>query len=337
MTRLRLVVALTVAIVVGAAGFGPVGAQERLSIATGGTGGVYYPYGGAMANLISDYVENTQVTAEVTPASVDNMLLIESGDADLAFVLGDTAYDAAQGNEPFTEPIAARTLATLYNNYTHLVTTDDSGINTIADLKGKTVSTGAPGSGTEVIANRLMAAAGLNPDADIQREQLGAAESTAAVKDGKIDAYFWSGGLPTAAVTDLGATPNVGLKLIPNAEFTAPLAEQYGAFYGTATIPGGTYVGQDEAVDVVVVPNVLVVNEDFDEQLAHDILAAIFEHKADLEAAHPAATELTLETAVQNSPIPYHPGAIRFYEEQGVSIATPAASPVASPVASPSA
>ena len=304
------------------------GAQERLSIATGGTGGVYYPYGGALANLISEYVEGVEVTAEVTPASVDNMLLIDSRDADLAFVLADTAYDAAQGNPPFEEAIAAQALATLYDNYTHIVTTDDSGINTVADLRDKTVSTGAAGSGTELIANRILEAAGLNPDEDIRREQLGASESAAAIKDGKIDAYFWSGGLPTASVTDLGATPNVGLKLIANGEFADELQGEYGAFYGTDVIPGGTYPGQDEELEVVVVPNLLVVHEEFDEQLAHDILAAMFEHKADLVAAHPEAENLTLESAVLNSPLPFHTGAIRFYEEQGISIgATPEATP----------
>ena len=304
---------------------GGAAAQERLSIATGGTGGVYYPYGGAMANVISENVEGVEVTAEVTAASVDNMLLIDSGDADLAFVLGDTAYDAVQGNEPFEEPINAQTLVTLYNNYTHIVTTDDAGINTVADLRDKTVSTGAPGSGTEVIANRVLEAAGLNPDSDIQREQLGASESADAIKDGQIDAYFWSGGLPTASVTDLGATPNVGLKLIPHAELTETLVGKYGSFYGTQTIPAGTYPGEDEDVEVIVVPNVLVVNADFDEELAYQITKTIFEHQADLAAAHPAANDLTLENATRDSPIAYHPGALRYFAEQGVSVATPAA------------
>ena len=309
---------------------GGAAAQERLSIATGGTGGVYYPYGGAMANVISENVDGVEVTAEVTSASVDNMLFIDSGEADLAFVLGDTAYDAVQGNAPFEEAINAQNLATLYNNYTHVITTDDAGINTIADLRGKKVSTGAPGSGTEVIANRVMEAAGLNPDTDIQRQQLGASESADAIKDGQIDAYFWSGGLPTGSVTDLGATPNVGLKLIPHGELTESLVSTYGSFYSTETIPGGTYPGQDEDVEVIVVPNLLVVNADFDEELAYQITKTIFEHQAELVAAHPAANDLTLENATKNSPIAYHPGALRYYQEQGVSIATPVtASPVA--------
>ena len=303
----------------------PVTAQDRLSIATGGTGGVYYPYGGALANLMSSEIEGIEVTAEVTPASVDNMLLIESQDADLAFVLADTLHDAAQGQGAFSQPVPAQALAVLYNNVTHLVTTDDAGINSVADLAGKRVSVGAPGSGTEVIADRLLTAAGLDPQSGITREQLGAAESAGAIRDGRIDAFFWSGGLPTAAVTDLGATPNFNLKLVPNAELAGALQEQYGGFYGTATVPGGTYPGQDEDVEVVVVPNVLVVNEAMDEALAYDIVATMFEFQDQLALGHPEAANLSLETATQNSPVPFHPGAIRYFEEQGVTIgaATP--------------
>lgn len=305
-------------------------AQERISVATGGTGGVYFPYGGALASLISRYVEDVEATAEVTSASVDNMTFIENGDAELAFVLADTAFDAVEGNEPFPDPVPALALATLYNNYTHVVTTDDAGIDTLADLEGKRVSTGSAGSGTEVIANRLLEAAGLDPEEDIDREQLGASESANAVRDGNIDAYFWSGGLPTASVTDLAASPNTTLKLIPNGEFAADLQGAYGAFYGTDTIEAETYPGQADAVEVIVVPNVLLANESLNEELVYEIVSAMFEHRDDLVAAHPEAENLTLENATQNSPIPYHPGAVRFYEEQGV---TPGASPVASPAA----
>ena len=329
MFRLRLVAALAVvSLLAGAPG---ALAQERISIATGGTGGVYFPYGGALANLISEHVEGYEATAEVTSASVDNMTFIENGDAELAFVLGDTAYDALQGNDPFPEPIPARAVATLYNNFTHVVTTEASGIETLADLRDKRVSTGSAGSGTEVIANRLLEAAGLNPDEDIEREQLGAAESTTAIRDGNIDAYFWSGGLPTAAVSDLASSPNLALKLIPNGEFAEDLQSTYGAFYTTDTIPAETYDGQTEAVEVIVVPNVLVASESLDEALVHDILAAMFEHRDDLVAAHPEAENLLLETAAQNSPIPYHPGAVRYFEEQAIPVDD--ASPVATPAA----
>jgi TRAP transporter TAXI family solute receptor len=305
-------------------------AQERLSIATGGTGGVYYPYGGGLANLISNYIEGVEVTAEVTPASVDNMLLIESQDADLAFVLADTLADAAAGTGAFEQAVPAQALAVLYNNVTHIITTDGAGIESVADLAGKRVSVGSPGSGTEVIADRLLTVAGIDPQAGITREQLGAAESADALRDGQIDAYFWSGGLPTASVTDLGASANIDLKLVPNGELADEMQAAHGAFYGADLVPGGTYPGHDEDTEVIVVPNVLVVNEAFDEQLAYDILSAMFEHQDELILAHPEAENLTLETATLNSPVPFHPGALRFYEEQGVTVGA-AASPEATP------
>jgi TRAP transporter TAXI family solute receptor len=319
----RLVTSFLAAVLLLAALNPGASAATQLSIATGGTGGVYYPYGGALANILTEGLEDTNVTAEVTAASVDNMLLIESGDSDIAFVLGDTAYDADQGNDPFENAIPGRALATLYYNYTQIVATADSGINSVADLAGKRVSVGAPGSGTEIIADRVMTAAGIDPQEGIEREQLGVAESAGAMKDGKVDAFFWSGGLPTAAITDLAATPNMSIKLVPHADVTEALQAEYGAVYSTATIPAETYPGQTEPADVVVVPNVLVVNESMDEQLAYDITKLLFESQPELAAAHPAANELTLENATQNSPIPYHPGALRYYEEQGQPVATP--------------
>jgi TRAP transporter TAXI family solute receptor len=319
----RLVTVL-IAMLLFAASWAPgVSAATQLSIATGGTGGVYYPYGGALANVLTSNLEDTNVTAEVTAASVDNMYLIESGDTDLAFVLGDTAFDADQGNAPFENPIPGRALATLYFNFTQIVVKADAGIASVADLAGKSVSVGAPGSGTEVIADRVLTAAGIDPQEGITREQLGVAESASAMKDGKIEAFFWSGGLPTGAITDLAATPNMSIALLPHAEILAPLQEQYGEVYSVQQIPAETYPGQTAAVDVVVVPNVLVVNEDMDEQLAYDITRLMFEFQADLAAAHPAANDLTLENATKNSPIAYHPGALRYYEEQGMTPATP--------------
>jgi uncharacterized protein len=310
-------------------------AQDRYTIATGGTGGVYYPYGGSLASILSDNVEDADFTAEVTSASVDNMYLIDSGDADLAFVLSDTAYDASQGNAPFEAPINANSLVTLYDNYTQIVVNADSGIETLEDLAGKTVSVGSPGSGTEVIALRILEAVGINPDDDISREQLGAAESAAAMKDGKIDAFFWSGGLPTAAITDLGATPNMSMKLLPSAQIVDALIEAHGNFYGVGTIPADTYPGQSEDVEVVTVANVLVVNADMDEQLAYDITRAMFENQEALAAGHPEARNLSLETAYCSQALPYHPGAMRYLEEQGIAEGTCGGGGDASPAASP--
>lgn len=309
-------------------------AQDRFTIATGGTGGVYYPYGGSMASVLGTAIPGTQWTAEETSASVDNMYLIESGEADLAFSLSDTAYDAGNGNAPFEGPVPAVSLVTLYNNYTQIVVNADAGINSIEDLRGKKVSVGSPGSGTEVIALRLLEAAGIDADADIQREQLGAGESAGAMKDGLIDAFFWSGGLPTAAIVDLYATPNLNIKLLGSADYHDALVQNYGDFYAIDTIPANTYDGQTEDVSVIVVPNVLVANESMDEQMAYDITKALFENKDTLVAAHPEANNLNLETAMCSQALPYHPGALRYFQEQGISEGTcnrDGATPEASP------
>lgn len=310
-------------------------AQDRYTIATGGTGGVYYPYGGSMASVLSSAVEGTQWTAEETSASVDNMYLIESGDADLAFSLSDTAYDAGQGNAPFEAAINATTIVTLYNNYTHLVVNGDAGISTVEDLRDKKVSVGSPGSGTEVIALRVLEAAGLNPDEDISREALGAGESAGAMKDGLIDAFFWSGGLPTAAVVDLAATPNLNIAFLGTDMYLDQLKEQYGDFYGVDVIPAGTYGDAQEELNVIVVPNVLVANADMDEELAYNITKALFENKDTLVAAHPTAEFLTLESAQCSAALPYHPGAMRYLEEQGIAPGTCGVPGEASPEATP--
>lgn len=296
-------------------------AQDRFTIATGGTGGVYYPYGGALASVLSDAVENSDWTAEETSASVDNMYLIDSGDADLAFVLSDTAYDAGQGNEPFEAAIDATTILTLYNNYTHIVVNGDAGISSVEDLAGKTVSVGSPGSGTEVIALRVLEAAGLTAD-DLTTEQLGAGESAGAMKDGLLDAFFWSGGLPTAAVIDLAATPNLNIAFLATDMYLEQLLDQWGSFYSVAEIPAGTYGESQEAVPVVVVPNVLVAPGSMDEEMAYQITKAIFENQDQLVAAAPSASELTLNTAQCSQALPYHAGSLRYLEENGIAPGT---------------
>ena len=296
-------------------------AQDRFTIATGGTGGVYYPYGGALASVLSDAVPDSDWTAEETSASVDNMYLIESGDADLAFVLSDTAYDAGQGNDPFEAEINATTIVTLYNNFTHIVVNGDAGISSVEDLAGKTVSVGSPGSGTEVIALRVLEAAGLTAD-DLTTEQLGAGESAGAMKDGLLDAFFWSGGLPTAAVIDLAASPNLNLQFLPTDMYLDHMLETWGSFYAVADIPAGTYGEGQEAVPVVVVPNVLVAPGDMDDDMAYEIIKAIFDNQDQLVAAAPSAAELTLNSAQCSGALPYHPGALRYLEENGIAPGT---------------
>ena len=214
---------------------------QFISIATGGTGGVYYPYGGGLAKVLNDSLPNIRATAEVTAASVDNLKFIRDGKADVAFALADTVADAAAGRGAFEgRPVPVAGLAVLYSNYTHVVTLQSSGITTIAGLRGRRVSTGSPGSGTEVIAFRVLRAAGLNPDADVTRQGLGASESADSLKDGKIDAFFWSGGLPTAAVQDLSHSQGITIALIPTGDWWPRCSATHGDLYFPLTFPPAT-------------------------------------------------------------------------------------------------
>ncbi len=297
------------------------GAPARyLSIATGGTGGVYYPYGGGIAKVLNERLPHVRATAEVTAASVDNIKFIRDGHADLAFTLADTLADAVHARGAFAggAPPPVVSLATLYSNYTQLVTLASSGVTAIGDLRGKVVSTGAPGSGTEVMAFRLLRAAGLDPDRDVRRQSLGASESADAVKDGKLDAFFWSAGLPNPAVQDLSHTPGITIRLVPTAELLPRLQAEFGDLYFRLEIPASTYPGVTAPVPVVGVANVLVVNAMMSEDLAHDITRVLFESQAELASIHPEARHLSPRTAVQGSPAPFHPGAIRYYREKGV-------------------
>ncbi len=304
-------------------GLSSVWAQKsvRLSIATGGTGGVYYPLGGGMANILSKYIPYVEATAEVTTASVDNCLLVGGGKSDLALIMADVGWDAYQGKGKFKEKIPLRTVAVLYPNNMHIVTLEGKGIEKVTDLKGKRVSTGAPGSGTEVKALRVLEAYGLDPDKDMTRDKLGASESAGALKDRKIDAYFWDGGLPTASVTDLGATPGIKIKLIGHEDAIPKMREKYGPLYVKGIIPAKTYPGQDVDVSIAVVWNLLICNEKMKESVAYDIVKTLFDHKPELVAVHREARWLSLEPqAAGASPIPFHPGAIRYFTEKGLKI-----------------
>jgi len=293
----------------------------RLSIATGGTGGVYYPLGGGMANVLSKYIPFLEATAEVTTASVDNCRLIGAGKGELALIMADTGWDAYQGKAQFKEKIPLRTVAVLYPNNMHIVTMEGKGIEKVTDLKGKRVSTGAPGSGTEVMALRVIEAYGLDPTKDMTRDKLGVSESAGALKDRKIDAFFWVGGLPTAAVTDFGATPGIKIKLIGHVEAVPKMRETYGPIYVKGVIPAKTYPGQAVDIPIAVVWNLLVCHENMKGDIAYDIVKTLFDHKPELIASHREASSLALEhQAGGGSPIPFHPGANRYYAEKGVKV-----------------
>ena len=295
--------------------------KTRLSIATGGTGGVYYPLGGVFAALISKHLPGVEATAEVTTASVDNMKLLHTDRVALTLTQSDIALDAYQVQiKGFNEKIGVRTISALYSNYMHIVALDGSGIKTINDLRGKRVSTGAPGSGTEVKGLRVLEAYGITAKDLKSQDRLGASESAAAMKDRRIDAFIWDGGLPTAAILDLGATPGIKIHLIGHGDGVAKMVSKYGQVYFVGTIPKGTYGGMETDVQVAALTNLLTVHERMDESLAYQITKLLHERTADLVAVHQAAQEITLKSAVVGSPIPFHPGALRYYKERGTKV-----------------
>ena len=295
---------------------------QNISIATGGTGGVYYPMGGGLAAVLSKHVPGMQATAEVTGGSVDNLKLIASGKPYVGFSMADAAQDAQRGEDKFKgNKVPLKTLVVLYPNRMHVVSVEGRGIATMKDLKGKRVSTGSPGSATEVMAFRLIEAAGLDKDKDLKRERLGAAESVNAIKDGKIDAFFWVGGLPTAAVTDLANTPGTKLKMVDHAEAVAAMNKKYGNLYVEDTIPKDVYKGMDADNKQATVMNILVVHESMDDKTAYNIVKAIFDRRDDLIAVHKESANIRLENQKSAaSPIPFHPGAAKYFAEKGVKL-----------------
>jgi len=308
-------------VVLGAIACGGAQGDVRfLSIATGGTGGVYYPYGGALAGIYTEKIPGLQVTAEVTGASVDNLKLMQQGRADLAFTLADTLAEAVAGTGPFagTGPVDVKSMAVLYTNVTHLIARQGSGILRVANLRGKVVATGAPGSGTELIADRLLRAAGLDPHADITRHALGASEGAGALKDGKVDALFWSGGLPTPAIQDLAAAPGLSLAFIPQTDLLPTLWATYGrSLYREVVLPASTYRGQSTDIAVVGVANVLVVSGRLEADLVERLTRTMFDSRSRLEAAHPEARHLAVPTGPNTAPAPFHEGARRVFESRG--------------------
>ncbi|HPG61806.1 MAG TPA: TAXI family TRAP transporter solute-binding subunit [Casimicrobium sp.] len=302
--------------------FAATAGAQNISIATGGTGGVYYPLGGGMAAALSKFVPGMQATAEVTGGSVDNLKLIGSGKPYIGFSMADASLDAVKGEDKFKgNPVPLRTLMVLYPNRMHVVTVEGRGINSMTDLKGKRVSTGSPGSATEVMAFRVIEAAGLDKDRDMKRERLGVAESVNAVKDGKIDAFFWVGGLPTAAVTDLANTPNTKVKLVDHANLVPVMNKKYGNLYVEDSIAKAVYKGMDSDNKQATVMNILVSHQNMDDKTAYNIVKTIFEKRADLIAVHKEAENFKLESQKATAtPIPYHPGAVKYFAEKGIKV-----------------
>lgn len=298
-------------------------AAQQLAIATGTTGGVYYPLGGALANYLSRGIPGMSATVEVTGGSVANMQLLGASRVGIAITQVDAAVDALRGNDRFRgRAVPARAIAVLYTNRMQVVTVASTGIRSMQDLKGKRVSTGAPGSATEVMAFRLIEAAGLDRDKDFRaRERLSPAESTNAIKDGKLDAYFFVSGVPTSAITDLGATPGVQLVLIDHDQYIPRIVEKHGPVYFAETIPAGTYPGQTTPNKQMSVGNIMAVREDMPAALVAQILQITWGNREDWARVHSAARDFVLggqKTAAAG--IPWHPAAEAFWKGQGATL-----------------
>ncbi|WP_118134567.1 TAXI family TRAP transporter solute-binding subunit [Oceanicella sp. SM1341] len=297
----------------------PVAAQTQLSIATGGTGGVYYPMGGGLAEIINNHVEGYSATAEVTGASVENMGLIATGDADLAIALADTVQQAYAGSGRFEgqQLPMVRAVGSLYANMVQIATLADSGVESLEDLKGKRVSVGAPGSGTEVNARTLLEANGMSFD-DFDAQRLNFNETADALNNGDIDAGFWSVGAPTSSILNLATTNSIRILALSPEQIAA--AREADPVFAELSLPAGTYQGVDEATPTLGVPNVLVVSSEMDEETVYQVTKAMYENIAELQAVHPAANETTVEFTMSATPVPLHAGAIRYFEEAGAEI-----------------
>ncbi|TVP69266.1 MAG: TAXI family TRAP transporter solute-binding subunit [Rhodobacteraceae bacterium] len=293
----------------------PVQAQQ-LSIATGGTGGVYFPFGGGLAEVINTHVDGATASAEVTGASVENVALISRGDSDIALALADTVYQAFHGEGAFEgrQVGELRALASIYPNAVQIVTLADSGITSLEDLRGQRVSVGAPGSGTEVSAQTLLAANGITYD-DFSPERLNFNETADALRDGDIVAGFWSVGPPTSSIMNLATTRAIRIIGLSDEEIAAAIEAE--PTFAPYTLRAGLYDGMQEPVPTISTPNVLIVHADMDDDLAFNVTKAMFENVDELIAIHPAANDTTVEFTIASTPIPFHPGALRYLEEVG--------------------
>lgn len=294
---------------------------KQLSIATGGTGGIYYPLAGGFGSIIAKEIPGVTATAEVTGGSLDNMKLVGSGNADVAFTQVDTAVDAINGKDKFPKKLPIRALAVMYVNIMQVVTLEGNGITKFEDLKGKRVSTGAPGSGTEIFALRLIEAAGMDKDKDMTRERLSAAESGNALKDRKIDAFMFVAGVPTSAITDVAASPGIKMMLIDHAHVVAKVIEKYGPAYSTGVIPKGSYPNQEKDNTVATVWNIMAVKDDFPEDLAYKLTKVMLEKREDLAKVHKEALNIKVENQLsKNAGIPWHPAALKYFSEKGIKV-----------------
>jgi TRAP transporter TAXI family solute receptor len=291
-------------------------ASEFINILTGGTSGVYYPMGVALSQIYGEQIPDSRVQVQATKASVENLNLLQDGKGELAFSLGDSVKLAWEGDAEvgFAQPLdKLRGVAAIYPNYIQIVATADSGITDLDGLKGKALSVGAPKSGTELNARAIFAAAGMSYDDLGKTEYLPFAESVELMKNRQLDATLQSAGLGVASIKDLAASVPISMVAVPPES-----VESLGAPYVAATIPAGTYEGQDADVPTAAVINFLVTHEGVSEETVYQMTKQLFDNLPTLEAAHAAAKAISLDGALTGMPIPLHPGAERFYKEKGL-------------------
>ncbi|MBT9384351.1 TAXI family TRAP transporter solute-binding subunit [Pseudooceanicola sp. CBS1P-1] len=291
-------------------------ATEFINVLTGGTSGVYYPLGVALSDIYAQNIPDAKTQVQSTKASVENLNLLQQGRGEIGFALGDSVKDAYEGNADvgFTKPLTKlRAIAAIYPNYIQIAATAASGAKTVTDLKGMKVSVGAAKSGTEVNARKILGALGMSYDDLGKVEYLPFAESVELMKNRQLDATLQSSGLGSAALKDLSSTQDVTYVSVP-----PEVAEKLGAPYAAGTIPAGTYPGQEADIPTLTITNILVTSSDVSDDLAYQMTKLLFEHLDQMKAAHAAAGAIDIANAVKNSPIPMHPGAIKYYKEKGL-------------------
>jgi TRAP transporter TAXI family solute receptor len=294
----------------------PAQATEFINVLTGGTSGVYYPLGAALADIYGANIKDVRTQVQATKASVENLNLLQQGRGEIAFALGDSVKAAWEGDKEagFTKKLdKLRAIAAIYPNYIQVVASKESGIKTMADLKGKSLSVGAPKSGTELNARAIFGALGMSYSDLSKTEYLPFGESVELIKNRQLAATLQSAGLGVSSIKDLSTSIPITVVAIP-----PEVAKKLGAPFQAAEIPANTYDGQTEAVPTLTVTNILVTRSDVSDEEAYQMTKQLFEHLDQMTAAHSAAKGIKLDTAAKGLPIPLHPGAERYYREKGV-------------------
>lgn len=291
-------------------------ADEFVTVLSGGTSGVYYPLGAALAKIYGEKIPGARPTVQATKASVENLNLLQQGKGEIAFSLGDSLAAAWNGDAEAgfkTKLDKLRGVTAIYSNYIQIVASKDSGIATLADLKGKRLSVGAPKSGTELNARAILAAAGLSYSDLGKVEYLPFGESVELMKNRQLDATLQSAGLGVSSIRDLASSVDITVVEIPQA-----VIDKAGAPFVATDIPAGTYAKQDKPVRTAAVVNYLVTRADLPDDLVYQMTKAIYENLGELQAAHSAAKGIKLENAKLGMPVPLHPGAAKYFAEKGV-------------------